>query len=354
MRSSLRAAALVERLPPASFSFVMATGIVAVAASEQGFGRTALALFVIALAAWCALWLLSLLRLARHRSHVKRDLQDHARAPGFFTVVAGTAVLAGGFLTLDLSLPMALLLGIVAGLLWLLITYGLFAVLITGQRKPSLQDGISGAWLLAVVACQSLAVVCGLLSGHLPQPWRLQLNFAAVALWLFAGVLYTWLIALIFYRYLFLRFAPADLTPPSWINMGAMAISTLAGTQLLANAPQAPLLAGLLPFLQGFTILYWATGTWWLPLLLALLAWRYLWRRDPSLADSLDWSAVFPLGMYSAATHQMAAVLPLGFLAGVARIFFWLALLAWAATVATRARGWMSGFVRQPQRDAAR
>jgi hypothetical protein len=37
----------------------------------------------------------------------------------------------------------------------------------------------------------------------------------------------------------------------------------------VANAPQAPLLHELLPFLKGCTILYWATGTWWLPLLVA-------------------------------------------------------------------------------------
>ena len=42
-------------------------------------------------------------------------------------------------------------------------------------------------------------------------------------------MLYIWLIALIFYRIMFLPLTPADLTPPYWINMGAMAISTLGG-----------------------------------------------------------------------------------------------------------------------------
>jgi hypothetical protein len=40
--------------------------------------------------------------------------------------------------------------------------------------------------------------------------------------------------------------------------------------------------------------------------------------------------------MYSAATHQMASVLSLDFLAGVDTVFFWLALLAWAATALLR------------------
>jgi len=44
---------------------------------------------------------------------------------------------------------------------------------------------------------------------------------------------------------------PGDLAPPYWINMGAMAISTLAGSLLILNAPQAPYLMSLLPFLKA-------------------------------------------------------------------------------------------------------
>jgi hypothetical protein len=38
------------------------------------------------------------------------------------------------------------------------------------------------------------------------------------------------------YRYAFFKMAPADLSPPYWINMGAVAISTLAGATLLIDA----------------------------------------------------------------------------------------------------------------------
>jgi len=170
-----------------------------------------------------------------------------------------------------------------------------------------------------------------------PQPWRLQLNFLALCTWLFAGMLYTWVIALIFYRALFFRFAPADLAPPYWINMGAMAISTLAGAQLVLDAPAAPLLTTLLPFVQGFSILYWATGTWWLPLLVVLTLWRYGVRRDPVRPDAFDWSAVFPLGMYSAASTQLSHAVGLAFLRPLASVFFWLGILAWLATCVAQA-----------------
>src|SRR6516162_3292637 len=108
-------------------------------------------------------------------------------------------------------------------------------------------------------------------------------------------MLYIWIISLIFYRKTFLPFSPGDLTPPYWINMGAMAISTLAGAGLVHNAPDAPFLTSMLPFIKGFTILWWATGTWWIPMLIALEVWQHLIRRFPLRYDPLRWGAVFPL-----------------------------------------------------------
>jgi tellurite resistance protein TehA-like permease len=261
---------------------------------------------------------------------VVADLTDHLRGPGFFTSIAATAVLGSQFILFGASRPIAIALGALAALLWLLLTYAIFTALTIKRDKPALDKGINGAWLLAVVAPQSLAVLAALLAGGMAQPWKLQLNFFALSMWLWGGMLYVWMISLIFYRYTFFAFAAADLTPPYWINMGAMAISTLAGSLLVANAPDAPFLQSLLPFLKGFTVLYWATGTWWIPMLLLLVAWRYLHQRFPLRYDALYWGAVFPLGMYSASTHEMSRALGLDFLGGVAPVFFYAALAAWA------------------------
>ena len=89
-------------------------------------------------------------------------------------------------------------------------------------------------------------------------------------------MLYIWIISLIFYRYTFFPLLPSDLAPPYWINMGAVAISTLAGALLVLAAPASPLLTGLLPFLKGLTLLFWATATWWIPMLLILGTWRHV------------------------------------------------------------------------------
>lgn len=57
-----------------------------------------------------------------------------------------------------------------------------------------------------------------------------------------------------------------------------MAISALTGTTLVAKAPDAALLTDLLPFLKGLTILFWATASWWIPLLAMLACWQHLIR----------------------------------------------------------------------------
>ena len=318
-------------LSPAYFGMVMATGIVSLAAAMLGLPRMANLLFTLNVAVYAGLWVLYALRLWRHRHAFLDDLSDHLRGPGFFTAVAATSVLGAQFVSLDGRLRIAGALWMLAVALWILLTYAIFTIFTIKEHKPPLDQGISGGWLLAVVATQSLAVLSALLAPRIGQPWRLELNFLALSMWLWGGMLYIWMMSLIFYRYTFFRFRPDDLSPPYWINMGAMAISTLAGSLLIINAPDAPFLLSLLPFIKGFTIFYWATGTWWIPMLLLLGLWRHLYMRFPLRYDPLYWGAVFPLGMYAASTHTLTQAMQLHFLEALPELFLGAALLAWAA-----------------------
>lgn len=74
----------------------------------------------------------------------------------------------------------------------------------------------------------------------------------------------------IFYRFTFFSLTPQALTPPYWINMGAMAITTLAGSTLILDVPGWAFMQEILPFLKGLTLFFWATATWWIPLLFIL------------------------------------------------------------------------------------
>src|SRR5690606_29098408 len=217
-------------LTPACFGIVMATGIVSLACMKLGWPRLAQALFRLNVALYLAMWSLSIARLARHPRRMLEDLLDHGRGPGFFTVVAGTGVLGAQFVLQAGSEPMGFTLWLAALALWVGLTYAIFAALTVKDEKPPLDRGINGGWLLAVVATQSVAMLAALLAARDVAGWGPALHFLALSMWLWGGMLYIWMMSLIFYRYTFFRLSPADLAPPYWINMGAMAISTLAGS----------------------------------------------------------------------------------------------------------------------------
>ena len=88
---------------------------------------------------------------------------------------------------------------------------------------------------------------------------------------------------------------PAEtLIPTYWMNMGALAITTLAGSRLLLAADTWSLLHKLIPFLKGLRLFFWATGTWWIPLLVIVGIWRHVWERVPLTYDPQYWGLVFP------------------------------------------------------------
>lgn len=325
-------------MSPAYFGLVMATGIVSLSAFMMAYQTLAFILFYLNITQYVVLCALYVLRAWRYPARFFGDLVSHPSGPGYFTTVAGTGILASQFMILRDNVAMGIALWLFAVLLWICLTYAIFTAFTVKKEKPTLDKGINGGWLLAVVATQALSVSSAILAAHIGQPYRLELNLIALSMWLWGGMLYIWMMSLIFYRYTFFHFSPGDLAPPYWINMGAMAISTLAGSLLILNAPHAPYLTSLLPFLKGFTILYWATGTWWIPMLLLLGIWRYGYERYPFEYDPLYWGAVFPLGMYAASTWQMDRAMDFGFLAGLPRAFFYIALAAWIITFAGMAR----------------
>jgi tellurite resistance protein TehA-like permease len=318
-------------LIPAYFAMVMATGIVSIASHLLGHRWAALPLFWLNILFYVVICGLMLARIVRYPSYVAADLAHHGRSVGFFTSIAGTCVLGSQFIVIAGNWPIAAALWFVGIVLWIALTYAIFSIMTVKAVKPTLADGINGGWLLSVVAAQSVAVLGAQLADGFTS--RQPVLFFCLAVWLGGGMLYIWIISLIFYRYTFFTLSPSDLTPPYWINMGAVAISTLAGTMLIAAAPLSPLLQELLPFIKGFTLLFWATATWWIPMLVILGIWRHVYRRFPLRYDPLYWGAVFPLGMYTACTYRLAHVVHAEGLMSIPQVSVFVALIAWLLTL---------------------
>lgn len=307
------------------FAAVMATGIVSTVLFLYHLPWLSDVLMGIAILLYFILWILYAARAIRAPGAMCKDLNNPATTFGFFTIVAGSNVLAVRFIFAGwISLSMAM--GVLGLIVWTALFYTIMTVMITG---PAIQlSSVNGGWLIAIVAEQSIATYLAALIDIMPHQVSL-LFLLSTTFWAMGLMLYVIFIGLIINRLLFQRVSFDDLQPPYWINMGATAISVLASSRLLSVRVHAPILLTLRPFLAGGTLMLWAWGTWWIPLLVILGLWKYLRGREPIRYHPSQWSIVFPLGMYATATTTMSHIAGFNPLHRVGALFLWIALGAW-------------------------
>lgn len=313
---------------PGYFALVMATGALSIGTFQLGMELIGRILLYINLLSYLILWVLTIIRLIYYFPRVITDLTSHTVGPGFFTLVAGTCVLGSQLIIVADYFSISKYLWALAILLWIIIMYTFFAAVTVRKDKPPIAEGINGAWLIAVVASQSISILGTLLSSYVKSGQEIIL-FITLCMYFLGCMLYLNIITLIFYRFTFLKLEHSALTPPYWINMGAVAITTLAGSTLILHSQFWDLLTEITPFLKGFTLFFWIMGTWWIPLLFILMIWRHFYHRYPLSYDPQFWGMAFPLAMYTASTYQLSKALGIPFLTLIPRFMVYVALAAW-------------------------
>ena len=321
----------INELYPGYFAIVMATGIISIGSYFLKIDFLPWLLFLLNIILYISLWIFTFFRIVYYSRKIVTDLTSHLRGAGFFTLVAGTNILGSQFIILEHNYLDGFILAALGTVLWFLLMYAYFTAIIVSKSKPTLEEGINGGWLNAVVATQSVSIIFSLLTPDLVL-YQDQILFFTLFMYLGGCMLYILIIALIFYRFNFFRFDPRDLTPPYWINMGAVAITTLAGSRIILNISHWQFFTEILPFVIGFTLFFWSTATWWIPLIFILGIWRHIYNKVPLEYDPQYWGLVFPTGMYTVCTIELSIATGLSFLMIIPDLFIFIALIAWIST----------------------
>lgn len=347
----------IKSLPPGSFAMVMATGIVSIAFDGLGYGHIAWVLFLLNIATYLVLTPLFGVRLAFYFDAFLEDLTHPHRCWGFLTFVVGTNTIGSQFLLFRESAVAALfgdpvlvaqglwVLGLVS---WVALIYAIFGYLLSRFDGP-IEQVVSGATLLTIVSTQSVAVLGSQLAGTFGWFSEVMMLFSLTH---FAAgwVLYLIVITLVTHRLLVRPLRPEDWSGPYWICMGAVAITTLAGSNMLLYLDMGDLYGPTLVV----TYLAWAIGAWWIPIQLYLDVWKFTrldlsgnrpwwitvfpWMRlgfgneRSHFYEPPSWGRVFPMGMFTACTIALTEASDFDILFLIPSVWGWFALLVWALT----------------------
>ncbi|MGW7074280.1 tellurite resistance/C4-dicarboxylate transporter family protein [Streptomyces sp. NPDC054866] len=303
-----------DGVPPAAGAVVMATAVLSVGLHLLGVEWASLALLVVAGLIWVFLATVFVRHLLTERDRWHREIDT----PPALTAVAATAVL-GTRLSLLGHDTVSVALLCLSVLLW--------PVLMSHVIRHW-QSRVPGAAYLVCVATQAIVVLAATVATADQQAW---LMWPALVLFV---------IGLVLYGVVLLRFDFRQLTTGQgdhWIIAGAMAISALAGSKLVAAAVPDGALRWATPahgVLRIVTLV--ALGlafAWYALLVVCELRWP---RRH---YDVRRWATVFPLGMTAVAALSASTAADVPALWTCGKVLLWPALAVWAVVAAGAVRG---------------
>lgn len=342
----------IRNFHPAYFAMVMATGIMSIAFEAMAFPGIARVLFALNLVFYLILCTILIVRMVLFLPDLMVDLRTLRRAMLFLTFVVGTNTIGVQLVTFYQATGLAFLLWLIALIGWLVCIYFILLDFIPLRGKP-LYGIANGATLLIVVSTVSVSLLgvrlleaTGVHAGYV--------YFIVASFWALAFVLYLIIVTFLIYRLFFQRFETSEWEAPYWICMGATAIITLAGAELIMRMPVLSAWQGIWLAVLWMTVFAWIIGTMWIPYLLVMdilkftragiaasaplwiktFPWaRLAFGRQYHAYDPPSWSRIFPMGMYTASTLSLAKVTSFDSLAIISHYWGWFALLIWSLTL---------------------
>lgn len=316
----------IPALNPAYFGLVMATGVVSIILHSGGWPQTSDVLLGIGLTALVILLALTGRSLLKHPAKIAAAAVDPRQAFTFFTFVAAWNVLSVR-LSMNGLAVWAFVFLIVGGAAWLVLTYAIPVALVIRRDKQPTTPGANGTWFTWVVGTQTVVVA----AASVPTSLAVRLAPLAVICWSVGVLLYVVITTLVLTQLIQLPLQPGELTQPYWVLMGGTAISVVGGLQTLRLRPDT-LVTASSPVIAGMSIVLWGFGTWLIPLLLVLNAWKHLLRHVRLSYEPALWSMIFVIGMYGLASHGLGALLRLPWMAGLGLAFEWITVVLWVLT----------------------
>lgn len=274
------------------FALVMATGIVSLGCNAAGYPGVSQLLLAINSGQYLICLILAASKTLRMPGAAWQGLIHPTKGPGYLTAIAATGVLGEQYAVLtDFTLlPVVLL--YLASAFYLALIFTMIAGGAMAVKKCGINQGLDGSWLLCTVSGCSVVMLGMTVSGKI----SLFQEAVCIGLWAASIMLYFIIIPLIFYRWLFTAVNKRDFSPSWWINMGAMAIASLAGVKIINNGGLM-LIPVIKPVIVATTWFMWASALWWLLLLGTIVIWRLCSGTLDFRYAPVNWSIVFPCGM---------------------------------------------------------
>ena len=209
-------------------------------------------------------------------------------------------------------------------------------------------DRMTAVWLLPIVAAEVAASSGGLLAPHLADAHAQFVTLvSSYVLWAYSVPVAFGVLTILFLRMALHRLPPDSMAASSWLSLGPIGTGSLGMLILGQDAPTilaAQNLASIGSVAQGVGLVagtvLWGTGLWWL-LLATLITIRY-WRAG--IPFNLGWwGYTFPLGVYTAATLKLGAILHIAAFSAFGTLLVLVLGTMWTVVASRTVHGGWSG-----------